>query len=169
MEKLYAEHEKYIQKFDLKNLRKIALSHSYMNLFVICNDDPFILYGKPIIQLTYNQIQIFEFARTFKNIISNSDKPVPEHVLKDPDKLIEWYESTQEAEKTLNRGAGKRKQHSDSDFQASSLVGASKEDLQNLGYVDDIPRKSVTDKVLLKAKQKGGSLDINDMIQLHGA
>jgi hypothetical protein len=101
-----------------------------------------------------------------KNIIQNSEKTVPPEALEDPEKLVEWYESTKQAETLINKTSARRRP-GNNDFQAVTMVGASKEDIRNLGY-DEKQGKNTTDKFIEAAKKKG-SLDFNDMIKLHGA
>lgn len=163
---LYKEFEKYNESFNVVMLKKVALSSFFMNIFLISNDDPYVFYGKPVINLTNYQAQVFEYGRQFKNIIQNSEKTVPPEALEDPEKLVEWYESTKQAETLINKTSARRRPNNN-DFQAVTMVGASKEDIRNLGY-DEKQGKNTTDKFIEAAKKKG-SLDFNDVIKLHGA
>lgn len=160
IEILYENHEKYLKKFSINNIKKIALSPIYMNMFILSNDDAYSFYGKPIIYLTFFQAQTFEYAKTFKNIISNAPNKIPEEYLSDPDKLVEWYESTQEANKILDKNK-KRNNGKEKIFEATSLVGASKTDLKNLGLQEE----SVD--IFKLAKQKGG-LNMDELMKAQG-
>lgn len=162
LNKLYSEHEKYIENFSVKNLKCVALSPAYMNLFIISNDNPYTFYGKPVIYLTFYQTQVFEYAKTFKNILVNSKNKVPDDLMQDPEKLLEWYDSSQQAEDMLSKTNKK-----DKDFVASSLVGATKEDLKAMGM--DSSGSNLSNNIIKEAQKKGGSLSIDDMIRLQGA
>ena len=72
------------------------------------------------------QIETFQYAKNFKNILSNSKSPPPTDVMNDPDKLEEWFNTNKNVEEILEKNDGK-------DAVATSLVGASKEDLKKLG------------------------------------
>jgi len=162
LNKLYNEHEKYIENFSVKNLKCVALSPAYMNLFIIADDNPYTFYGKAVIHLTFYQTQVFEYAKTFKNILINSKNKVPDDLMQDPEKLLEWYDSSQQAEDLLSKTNKK-----DKDFVASSLVGATKEDLKAMGM--DSSGANLSNNIIKEAQKKGGSLSIDDMIRLQGA
>lgn len=144
-------------KFDQKKLKKIALSPFYLNLFNISNDNPYFLYGKPVIELTFYQMEIFGFAKYFKNIVSNSKHSPPDDYYNDPEKLIEWLEASKNAENMLEKNDNKKK-----DSVATSIVGANKEDLAKIGA-----EKNVVSLDQL-AKKSGGTLSMQDLIKLHG-
>ena len=76
-------------------------------------------------------------------------------------KFVRWFESSKHAEKILDKAG-------DKDNAAVSLVGASKEDLENLG-LDNSEQGGRTISLSEAAKKKGGSLDMKDLIKLHGA
>ena len=42
-----------------ENIKRIALSGFFLNSFYLCDDNPQIYYGKPVIELTYNQGELF--------------------------------------------------------------------------------------------------------------
>ena len=74
-----------------------------------------------------------------------------------PEKLVEWFDSTKSAKEALakvDKGEGT----------ASSLVGASKQDLKRLGL--DNPQETIN--LAKKAAAKGGKLTMEDMMKLHG-
>ncbi len=83
-------YDNFNKDFIEKNLKKIALSSFYLNLFNISEDNPYYFYGKPIIYLTFYQIEIFGYARYFKSIISNAKNKPSDDLYEDPDKLIDW-------------------------------------------------------------------------------
>lgn len=157
---LYELYTKYtIGLMDLndKNIKKIALSNFFLNSFYLCDDDPYIFFGKSIINLTFIQTELFSCAKFFKNIISNSTTKPPENVLSDPDALIDWYEGSKNASKTV--ASVKRE-----DVLGSSIVGASDKDLKRMG-LDNKDGISL----VKEAEKKGGSLSFQDLIKLHNA
>lgn len=148
-----------ISNFAPKNLKKIALSSSFLTLFNTSNDDAYSLYGKPIINLTVYQIEIFGYARYFKSIISDAKHKPPEDYYQDPDKLIEWIESSKNIEETLNKSNNLKNKDG---TVATTVVGASKKDLEKIGSKDQ-------DGIDLykEALKKGGSLNMEDLIKMH--
>jgi len=148
-----------INNFSSLYLKKIALSPYYLNLFNICNENIFNLYGKPIVNLTYYQVEIYNYARYFKYELSESKHKPPTESYEDPDLLIEWLESAKNAEEILSKSANKNKKNQD--FVAASLVGASKEDIQKITKNENgISLQDI-------AKKHGGTLSMDDFIRLH--
>ena len=117
-------------------------------------EDPLHFYGKPIVNLTYNQLRLILYARYFKNIISNNDK-IPDQYKKDPDKLIDYINANEKAKEKMQQ----------KDSQATSIVGATKEDYKYIN-MDKGNTKSVS--LAEEAKKKGGSLDMKDLMKLMG-
>jgi hypothetical protein len=157
---LIESYNEVTSKLSIENIQRIAVSPFFINFFYLCNDDPYIFYGKPIINLTFYQVHIFELGKFFKAIISDARDKVADSVIEDPERLLEWYESNKNAEKLMERG-GKNKQNKD--FEASSIVGASKQEYKELGmdkgnHVVDIAAEA----------QKRGGLKMEDIIKLHG-
>jgi hypothetical protein len=143
--------------FSTLNLKKIAISPYFMNIYNISDDNPKNLYGKDIIDLTYYQIEVFNNARYFRNLLIDSKhKPSPE-VYDDPEALIEWMDSSKSAEEILS----KSKINKNKDFVATSIVGAQKEDLAKISKEKDVINlHDIADK-------KGGTLSMEDLIKLH--
>ena len=91
--------------------------------------------------------------------MENSETKVPDDVKEDPEKLVEWFDSTKSARETLEKS-----KNAGQDGSATSLVGATKEDLQRLGL--DNPDETIN--LAKKAAEKGGRLNMEDMMKLHG-
>jgi len=162
-EELYNLYTKYnigLSELNEKNLKKIALSSFFLNSFYLCDDNPYTFFGKPIINLTFMQTELFSYAKYFKGIISNSSVKVPDNVLNDPEALVSWYEGSKNAAELMRNAKNKNTEEP----LGTSLVGASKEDLKkmNMKNTDNI---SLTEE----AKKKGGSLSFQDLIKLHNA
>jgi len=158
--KLYLKYNIGIAKLSEKNIKKIALSNFFLNSFYLCNDDPYVFFGKAVINLTFTQTELFSFAKYFKNIITHSTVKPPDNVLNDPEALIDWYEGSKNASKTIE----KTKNKNQNEALGTSLEGASKEDLKRIG----MENKDGIDLVKEAAK-KGGGLSFQDLIKLHNA
>jgi hypothetical protein len=118
-------------------------------------EDSLQFYGKPFCELTYNQIRLIVYTRVFKNIFDTNEN-IPESIKKDPAKLLEFGSSSKEerdkVKDKLSKGDG------------GTLVGAKREDYEQLGVKK--PKGSVD--LHEEAKKKGGSLNMEDLMKLHG-
>jgi len=141
-----------------KNLKKISLLNSHLTLFNISDDNPYYMYGKSIVYLTFYQIEIFGYAKYFKNQLSYAKHKPADEYFEDPEKLIEWLESSKNVEELLEKGASNK-----ADTVATSIIGATKEDLKKAGF-DESNTISLTEE----AKKRGGTLSMEDLMKLHG-
>lgn len=151
-------YNKYMVFFSAEFLKKVAVSNFFLNFYYLCEDNPYTFYGKPVVQLTYYQIELFGYGRYFRQILSDPKSRPPEEMMDSPDEIIEWYETTKNAKKVVDRskleGTG-----------GSSIVGATKDDLKRLGIVD---QHSDSISLAKEAAKKGGSLSMKDIMKLHG-
>ena len=142
-----------LNNFSDSKIQKLVLE-DFFNYYMPYCEDPLHFYGKPIVNLTYNQLRLILYARYFKNIISNNDK-IPDQYKKDPDKLIDYINANEKAKEKMQQ----------KDSQATSIVGATKEDYKYIN-MDKGNTKSVS--LAEEAKKKGGSLDMKDLMKLMG-
>jgi len=150
-------YNEFNELFCQRNIKKVALIPLFLNSFYLCQDNPYIYYGKPVVDLTIFQADLFGFGRLFKNIISENHDKIPEIYLGDPDKLLDWHESTRNAEKIMEKQP--------TEGVAVSLVGASKADYEKLGMGNELKQSN---QLFEKAKQKGGKLSMKDLIAMQG-
>jgi hypothetical protein len=141
-----------------KNLKKISLLNSHLTLFNISDDNPYYMYGKSIVYLTFYQIEIFGYAKYFKNQLSYAKHKPADEYFEDPDKLIEWLESSKNVEELLEKTSSSK-----ADTVSTSIIGATKEDLKKAGL-----NESNTISLADEAKKKGGRLTMEDLMKLHG-
>ena len=159
MLELISLYNRNTNKFNSKALKLISVSGFYTNLFYLCENNAYVFYGKPLVNLTFYQIELFGYGRYYKSMMENSDNKPPEETAKNPEKVVEWFESTKSAKETLDKSAASGKEGS-----AVSLVGASKQDLKRLGL--DNPNETIN--LAKKAAEKGGRLSMDDLMKLHG-
>jgi len=152
-------YNKSTTKFGSENLKKISLSSFFTSLFYLCTDNAHVFFGKPLVELTFYQIELFGYGRYYKSPMENSETQVPDDVKEDPEKLVEWFDSTKSARETLEKS-----KNAGQDGSATSLVGATPEDLKRLGL--DNPNETIS--LAKKAAEKGGRLNMEDMMKLHG-
>lgn len=146
-------------KFNSNALKLISVSGFYTNLFYLCENNAYIFYGKPLVNLTFYQIELFGYGRYYKSMIDNSDNKPPEEISRNPAKLVEWFESSKSVKDTLEKSKATEKEGA-----AVSLVGASTQDLKRLGL--DNPNETIN--LAKKAAEKGGRLSMDDLMKLHG-
>ena len=149
-------------RFNDRNLKKMSLAGYFSNIFYLSKDDPYVFYGKPLVELSFYQIELFSYGRYFKNILTNSKVRPPDYLMSDPDKLIEWYEGSKNIDEVLNKNS----KVAQKDNVATSIVGATAEDMKRLGLKND--NEGVEIDLNKEAAKKGGKLDMQDLIKLHG-
>ncbi len=160
LNELMAQYSVRTKNLSMGQLRKIAISTFFVNFFYLAEDNPYTFYGKPIVQLTYYQSELFALGRYFKHLASEAKTKPPPEIAEDPEKLIEFYETRKNAEEFMEKNEARSK-HDGSG--GTSIVGATQEDLQNMGY-----SKAQQGVDLHKyAASKGGSLNMQDFIELH--
>ena len=108
-------------------------------------------FNKPLFQLSTNQVKLIVFTRMFKNIFENYPK-MPEAIKKDAEKIIDYVNAQDKAQDVTD--------NLDKDG-ASTVMGATKEDYEYLGYKENPNGRSLSD--MLKAK--GGRMDMKDLIE----
>ena len=129
----------------------------FFNLYMPFAENPTEFFGKSVCELTYNQVKLLIYARFFKNIFQQNDK-MPQEIKNDPDKIIDYVNANENAKKMIENKNNK-------DNQASSIVGASSDDLE---YVGLKAKGQKTLSLADEAKKKGGSLSMEDMMKIFG-
>ena len=94
------------------------------------------------------------YTRIFKNIFEQYDD-IPERIMDDPSALLDFANSASAREEM--------KKKFDGDNAASTIMGATKEDMEELGITP-----SEGNSLAAAAKKKGGSLDMKDLMDLSG-
>jgi len=160
LSKIASEYNSHTKFLNVDSLKKISLMSFFCNYFYLCDDNPQIFYGKPVVDLTFYQAEMFTYGRYFKNLAQDSKATPPDEIRNDPDKLIEFYEARKNADEVMDKVNEKAGEMGG----ASSLVGATKEDLEALGYKQgEAGTVSLTDV----ANKQGGKMDMDDFIKLH--
>lgn len=142
-------------RFGGEALKKISISPFFTNIFYLSPDEPNAFYGKPIINLTMYQADLWSYARYFKSIISENSNHIPKEIMNDPDDLMEWIELRNNA-----KSAGLFDEKEDAG--SSSIPGATKEDLNKLGI-----KTNAVFNLSEELKKKGGKLSTEDLYNLY--
>ena len=154
LKRIVSVYNDIFQDFNEENIQYTILEDFY-NPYLSFAEDSMQFYGKPFCNLTYNQIRLIVYTRVFKNIF-DSNENIPENIRKDPAKLLDFgSSSTEERDKVkskLSEGDG------------GTIVGAKDEDYEYLGI--EKPTGGVD--LHEEAKKKGGTLNMEDLMKLHG-
>jgi len=144
-----------------KNINDNTIQHlvlqDFFNLYMPFAENPTEFFGKSACELTYNQVKLLIYARFFRNVFQQNDK-MPQEIKNDPDKIIDYVNANENAKKMMENKNNK-------DNQATSIVGATSEDLE---YVGLKAKGQKTLSLADEAKKKGGSLSMEDMMKIFG-
>lgn len=152
IEEIYGIFNDYLSNFNQENLKRISLSPFFMNMFGLANDNIYYFYGKPIIYLSFYQIDTWAHGRYFKNVLSEFMDKIPRDYLDDPDKIIEFVELNKNYRKMFPE---------DKDEGAGTIVGAKKEDLEILG-LKATGNKQLQDML----KKSGGHIGKDELMKM---
>jgi hypothetical protein len=82
-----------IDKYNLNNIKKVAISNYFTNNFYICGENLQSFFGKPIYLLTNYQSNLLSLGSYFRSIFSqNSD--LPKEIRGDPEKIEQYVKKS---------------------------------------------------------------------------
>ena len=148
-------YKKFNVMFDTENIKKIAVSSFFMNNFFHCEDNPYYFYGKPIVQLTQNQMQLFYIAKNYKYLLTKNGENPPNTVESLSD-LVDWYENRSSASNLKDKIAD--------DKLGQTYIGASKEELK---MIASSSKEEVVD-LNEESNKAGGELSFEQILKIHG-
>lgn len=149
------------------NLKYVAATGFFQNLVILTGADfpIYNFYGKPIIDLTTYQIDVFSYASMYRKIINNTTEKIPEEVLSDPEKLVGWCESggtnTSKTKKLLDKTPNEKNRRGERTGRITSLVGAKPSDYKEIGMNAETSNVDL----LSAASEQGGELNIYGAIK----
>ena len=87
-------YNKNMEFFTERWIKMVAVIPSFLNSFFLCNDDPSIFFGKPVIELTIYQTDLFSKGKYLKSILNESeqDGPPEEAYDKGLQEVVNWYD-----------------------------------------------------------------------------
>ena len=143
-----------------QNIKRVAASPYFLNTFIYSKNIPINVFGRPSVELTVNQTNLFLTGIRYKDILEKGKSP-PEYVYKDIDSLVNWYEGTTPS----NPQAAKENTKMSAENQSSALVGATKEELQDYanatgGVVVDLKKE------LDEMKEKKGKVGAAEFAEI---
>lgn len=141
--------------FDLQNLKKIAVCSFFMNNFFHCEDNPYYFYGKPIVELTQNQIQLFYIGKNYKYLLTKNGENPPSSI-ENLTELINWYENRSSTNNLKDKVS--------EDKLGQTYIGASKEELKAMTASS---KEEVLD-LNEESNKLGGNLSFEQILKIHG-
>jgi len=160
LNELMAQYTIKTKNLSMDELRKIAISTFFVNFFYLSEDNPYTFYGKPVVDLTYYQSELFALGRYFKHLASEAKVKPPPEIADDPEKLIEFYETRRNAEEFMEKNEARMKHEGAG---GTSIVGATQEDLKAMG----LNKGEQGIDLHQYAASKGGNLNMQDFMDLH--
>lgn len=152
VENLYLEINKISLSFKLDNIKRVAASGFFQNLIFLA-DTSYEFWGKPVSECSKYQNDLLLYGKSYRNFVKNqaeNGKALSEDIISDPEKLISFIENYNPNSK---KPVGKKTK---SENAVSSYVGATKEDLKELGVkVEKVKGLSLLDM----AKKSGGIIE----------
>ena len=145
----------FFQRMSDENISKAVLS-PFFGPYLSFSEDVLGVFGIPLKDLSAFQLKMLTYARNFLNIFKNSSKQIPDHVARDPELLIDFYESQKQDSPV------KKTKASEGDG-GTTYFGANNNDINQMKNNDE-------DVVSLgeEINKKGGSLNMKQMMELHG-
>ena len=151
-------YEGYIKRVNIETIKEITISPFFTNLFYMAGDNAYDFFGKPIVSLTGFQRDLFLYGKYFKNLMGQYGDKLPKDMSENPNDIIEFFEITQNVEKSgILKDDGK-------DVSTTSIMGATKEDMRLMG-IDPAQVKDIGKEI---AKSGKGFLSKDDLYKLNG-
>jgi len=143
--------------FEEKEIQHMILQDFYYIYFPF-SDDTVGFFGTPVCNLTYNQLKLIVYTKIFKNIFEKYDN-IPDKIRKDPVALMDYGNVSDEA-----RDKMQSKYNSNAD--GSTIMNATDEDYEYAGLEKPSDKAGIS--LQKAAEQKGGSLSMEDLMELSG-
>lgn len=145
-------YKNYVDNFNTKNLKKVAVSPFFINMFFLSEDSIFNFYGKSLVSLTQHQIDLYTIGKNYKsNLIKINKSPPREY--KNLQELVDWYEGNVFVKKD------------NKDFYGKTYMGASKEEIAS---ISDVNKSDMVDLHEEAKKISDGDLNFQQILKLHG-
>ena len=150
-----------MQDYTEDSVRRVSAAPFFLNSLMLCKDNPFTFFGKPIVELSNYQTELFSNGTRYKNIIEKKGKiPPPLSTLSESVKFYEDALTSQISGDESKDNLGT----------ATSIMGADAEEMRKLaeseGGKNVVDLASQSSKIM---KEKGTKkLTMQDMMKIHG-
>jgi hypothetical protein len=146
------------------NIKWLALQEFFQVYWSLSGESLYNFFGRPICDLTYFQIKLGSYGRTFKQILEKADG-YPEDVKKDPDKLLDYVQMGENAKQVMEKAATGSPQN---ESVASTVFGAKKEEMQAVGLENTPGTTSLSAELKRKQAQGKRGLNMHDLMSAMG-
>jgi hypothetical protein len=137
-------------------IKQVAASAFFQNLFYIADESVMSFFGKPVISLTKYQSDLMLNGKWYRHILKNSQSKIPETIMEDPDKFIEWAEGNDRSRDVLEKRAG-GKVRGETVGKGSNFLFGEKGDAEKMGV-------TTSGGSLLKETKEKGGLGLQDAL-----
>lgn len=151
---LRTQHDAISAKLNELDIQKTIL-RPFFTLYLSFCENPKDFFGISLINLSVYQLKMCVFGRVFHSIFQNVEN-IPDDIRDDPERLLAFSESKSDSSKA--------KKFIDDDSAASTVFGATSDDVRDLADVDGSRGVSLSDEI----KKAGGKLDMEQMMKLAG-
>lgn len=114
-----------ISRFSHDNLRRIVISDFFTRQFYLCGDNIKSFFGRPIVELSMPQVNLLDWGRYFKSILTSND--LPKELLSNPDKIEEYVMRSRNMRAVVDKAGN---------HDRVALIGATSADLKAAGLED---------------------------------
>ena len=150
-------YNKSFLNFEELKIQEMILQDFYYIYFPF-SDDTVGFFGRPVVELTYNQLKLIVYTKIFKNIFENNNH-IPEKIKKDPQALLDYGSISSEAK-------DKVKEKFNNNQDGATLFNATEEDYEYAGL--EKPSDKAGLSLQKAAEKKGGKLSMEDLMELSG-
>jgi len=109
-------------------IKHICIEPYFVSMFSLCKSSKDFFDATSVIGLTYPQVELLSYAKSFSNIILNNK--IPDNVKEDPDGIMDWYLTKNTNSEKIEKMKGKNG--------ASIVAGSNKEELDSMGMGDGL-------------------------------
>ena len=145
------------REFSSEEMKRMAALPFFINLFFLCEDNIYTLYGKPVISLTLAQVDAYNSAKTYKSIMSQGNSP-PDEMYESLDELVSFYDSYS--------GAGGEALKEATNKGSQSIVGATVEEMKKFTKGEDGAHVITLDSLEAKLAKEGRNLEDLSMVEI---
>jgi len=152
---IYISYTNSIKNLSNENIQQIAVESFFSSIFSLFGDDVSKFFNTNHLNLSYYQINLLNYAKMFRNVFKNEE--VPSSIRNNASEILKYIEDKNKKSKTIE--SSKQKANNSIGY---SHMKASKEDLEKAG-IDTSGSKDIHEI----AKEKGGTLNLQDFLKIH--
>lgn len=130
---IYLEH---IKKFTHENIKQISISNFFTSYFYL-TDDLTKFFGKPLCDLTYNQVNLISYGSYFRRLLGQAGDSIPDEFRKSPDKIEEFCNRKANTKQNTSKN-GRTAYIGATEKDDGAFLGGTKDDTLKKGEIDTL-------------------------------